>query len=425
MNILHHRWSCIISKTCSPSILPSFIFLAPLTSPYKPTASPLSRLLLFPALLLPLIVMELTSSPSSSPVVDTLLPPLAGGALIGLSALYGFVLHGRVTGVSGELHAVATLQSLPSLHFLSGLSLAGLLFSTVPGGPAHLLTGGARSLEALHSTRLAGGAFLVGLGAGLGNGCTSGHGVCGLARLSKRSIIAVLSFMGSGMITASLLRSASIIPPPPLLSSSSTTGNQSSVSAALTNIIPNAAFIIPFLSTLPYILAKLPLHNNSNNARRATLLSSVVNGLTHMSRGALFATGLILSGMTHPWNTVRFMDVVTPGWTPALALVFAGALPVAFAGFRAAYGQKKPLLAERPSWPTRSDVDGQLVAGAVLFGVGWALVGVCPAPMVTVLGAAPRATAVQTVMGMMTVGVVVGKRAGTWIGALRRRFGWV
>lgn len=350
--------------------------------------------------------MALTSSP-----LDIILPPLAGGALIGLSAFYGAVLHGRVTGISGELYTLATTQSLSSLHFLSGLSLTGLLLSRLPGGPDHLLSGAAGTLQSLSPSRLVTGGLLVGLGAGIGNGCTSGHGVCGLARLSPRSILAVLTFMSSGIITATLLRSANVIPVPVSIP------KQMSVSA----LIPNAGLTIPVLAALPYILAKLPVvtHRGCGKGMSAT----IVNSLVHISRGALFALGLTLAGMTHPGNTVRFMDFLTPGWTPALALVFAGALPVAFLGFRAANAQKKPMLAEKATWPTRMDIDLQLLAGAAMFGVGWALVGVCPAPMVTVLGAAPGVRAVQTVMAMMTAGVVVGKRGAAWIGRLRRFIG--
>lgn len=353
-------------------------------------------------------IMALTTS-SSSPL-DTILPPLAGGALIGLSAFYGAILHGRVTGISGELYSLATFQSLSSLHFLSGLSLTGLFLSRVPNGPHHLLSGAAETLATLSTARLAGGGFLVGLGAGVGNGCTSGHGVCGLARLSPRSIIATLTFMSSGIITASLFHSASIIPVP-----------NPKQTMSITTLIPNAGITIPLLAVLPYMLAKLlPAAKNTANSR-STLSGKIVNSLIHASRGALFATGLTLSGMTHPGNTVRFMDVATSGWNPSLALVFAGALPIAFLGFRAA--NKKPMLTEKTAWPTRTDIDKQLVVGAAMFGVGWALVGVCPAPMVTVLGATPMVSAVQTVMAAMTVGVVVGKRGLWWIGKLGKFVG--
>jgi hypothetical protein len=130
--------------------------------------------------------------------------PLAGGALIGLAALLLYATLGRIAGVSGI--AFGTLDSrgaerLWRALFLGGLVaggwLAALAFGALP--PAARFTGSAAGIA------LVAGA-LVGLGTRLGNGCTSGHGVCGLARLSPRSLASVLVFMAVGMLAATLLR---------------------------------------------------------------------------------------------------------------------------------------------------------------------------------------------------------------------------
>lgn len=132
---------------------------------------------------------------------------LFGGVLIGLSAVMVMGLFGRIAGISGItngfLGAVVPMAGAPRerdwrLAFLLGLIAAPL---------ALMLAGG--TVEQTVPRNLAGMAvagLLVGLGTALGSGCTSGHGVCGLARLSRRSLVAVLTFMAAGFATVFILR---------------------------------------------------------------------------------------------------------------------------------------------------------------------------------------------------------------------------
>jgi uncharacterized membrane protein YedE/YeeE len=120
---------------------------------------------------------------------------LAGGALIGLAATWYWLITGRVAGVSGIVRG--TLREAAGrrdgLAFLAGLAVAGLAASMVGQAPAAALT---RPLAPL---LLAG--VLVGFGTRMGGGCTSGHGVCGLSRLSVRSLVATLTFMAVAAVT--------------------------------------------------------------------------------------------------------------------------------------------------------------------------------------------------------------------------------
>lgn len=94
--------------------------------------------------------------------------------------------------------------------------------------------------------------------------------------------------------------------------------------------------------------------------------------------GFLFASGLCVSGMTDPARVVAFLDV-TGDWNPALALVMASAI-AAFALPARWLRGRRPWFAERVLLPTARHVDAPLVAGSVLFGVGWGLAGYCPGP---------------------------------------------
>jgi uncharacterized membrane protein YedE/YeeE len=102
-------------------------------------------------------------------------------------------------------------------------------------------------------------------------------------------------------------------------------------------------------------------------------------GLPALCIGALFGAGLGLSGMAQPQRIIGFLDF-TGAWDPALALVMIGAVGVHFAAQRLAKKRAQPMLA--PQWPTYAftRIDGRLVAGSALFGLGWGLAGYCPAP---------------------------------------------
>lgn len=125
---------------------------------------------------------------------------LAGGALIGLAAALLWWLTGRIAGISGLVGGLLTLpDDWPlRLAFTMGLIAAPLLWQWFAPLPTI-------ERSASLAWMLAAG-LVVGVGVKLGSGCTSGHGVCGLARLSPRSLAATLSFMATGFITVWLLR---------------------------------------------------------------------------------------------------------------------------------------------------------------------------------------------------------------------------
>ena len=95
--------------------------------------------------------------------------------------------------------------------------------------------------------------------------------------------------------------------------------------------------------------------------------------------GLIFGAGLLISGMNQPEKVLGFLDIFG-AWDATLAFVMAGAVAVASAGFALARNRAAPLFAENFSWPERRDIDAPLVAGAILFGIGWGLVGICPGP---------------------------------------------
>lgn len=126
---------------------------------------------------------------------------LAGGIMIGIAAAMFILLNGRIAGISGIVGGLLRPMR-GDLHwrvaFLAGMFLAPLVFSLFAPLPTPRIDADVSLLV------IAG--MLVGAGTGYGSGCTSGHGVCGLSRLSPRSLLATALFMGSGIVTVFVSR---------------------------------------------------------------------------------------------------------------------------------------------------------------------------------------------------------------------------
>lgn len=102
-------------------------------------------------------------------------------------------------------------------------------------------------------------------------------------------------------------------------------------------------------------------------------------GVAALVSGLLFGLGLAIAGMTRPDKIIGFLSFFQR-WDPTMAFVMAGAVAVHAAAFRVITRRSSPLLAARFFVPARRDLDARLLAGAALFGVGWALSGFCPGP---------------------------------------------
>ena len=129
------------------------------------------------------------------------IPALFGGLLIGTSATILLAFNGRIAGISGIVNGAINL--IPGegwrWFFLSGLLLGGAVYEYIFAQSPTLTSAIAPSAMII-------GGFLVGFGTRMGNGCTSGHGVCGLGRLSWRSLFAVITFLATAMITVFVIR---------------------------------------------------------------------------------------------------------------------------------------------------------------------------------------------------------------------------
>lgn len=126
---------------------------------------------------------------------------LAGGALIGIAAGMFVLLNGRIAGISGIIGGLlkpARGDVAWRMAFIGGLMVAPLVYALMAALPVPRMDAG-------YGTLIVAG-LLVGIGTRYGSGCTSGHGVCGLSRLSPRSLVATAVFMAAGFITVFVIR---------------------------------------------------------------------------------------------------------------------------------------------------------------------------------------------------------------------------
>ena len=143
------------------------------------------------------------------PIVATEFTPwmsLLGGVLIGLSAVMAMALFGRIAGIAGISRGALGMADGGGaadwswrIAFVAGLIAAPLLVALASGAAVEQTVSGNLPMMAVAG-------LLVGLGTALGSGCTSGHGVCGLARLSARSLVAVVTFIAVAAVTVFVLR---------------------------------------------------------------------------------------------------------------------------------------------------------------------------------------------------------------------------
>ena len=140
------------------------------------------------------------------------------------------------------------------------------------------------------------------------------------------------------------------------------------------------------------------------------LVATIVSGLT-------FGLGLTISGMTNPAKIAGFLDLAG-NWDPSLAVVLAGATGVTILTFSFILRRERPVLDLKFYVPTRTDVDFMLLLGAGIFGIGWAIVGLCPGPVYAML--LQGRWEIVVIFASMITGMVA-YRSGSAYAASRRK----
>ena len=205
--------------------------------------------------------------------------------------------------------------------------------------------------------------FLVGFGAKMANGCTSGHGICGLPRLSKRSIVAIILFMVFGILIATIRYYIPFLRP---------------ISYAY-NVWENG-FIYYFV----LILCLIGFILNLWNVFKSGIKDKVRDILISFIIGALFAFGLIQSGMLQRHIVIEFLTIGRV-WNIQLAFVLGASVGLNFFTFNFILKKvTRPRYKEKYDLPKNTSIDNKLCVGSAIFGLGWGLSGICPGPAVLI-----------------------------------------
>jgi hypothetical protein len=350
-----------------------------------------------------------------------------GGILIGGAAAIMLLGAGEIMGFSGIISAILQnpyrAMNDPSQQwkftFLSTFLLSAIVvflpwadqdrieaIASITSPWAYLISG-----------------FLVGFGTKIGNGCTSGHGICGMARLSKRSIVAVMTFMGfavattivtspeqaTGQYFTFLRKNANVTYYPwifPVVAAivvlmtlygywlerkrSQDKEQEQAVSIDYVNQGPEQAQ--PSSSSLdPEIQANAEkeqqqgTQDDANHQEGRKRVPAAIAGI-------VASGGLSLSTMVYPEAVRNFLDLPAIGrgtWDPTLMFVMMGALFVSFASYQfvpnhsiisSCPKMECPYIGNKFGVPTNTSIDAKLIGGAMCFGIGWGITGACPGP---------------------------------------------
>jgi uncharacterized membrane protein YedE/YeeE len=120
-------------------------------------------------------------------------------------------------------------------------------------------------------------------------------------------------------------------------------------------------------------------------ARRGSTFHAMPRALVALVAGAVFGFGLSLSGMVDPARVIGFLDIASGHWDPSLMFVLGGAVAVTMPGILLQRRLSRPILDRTFHIPVADRIDGRLLAGSAIFGVGWGLAGFCPGPAVSAL----------------------------------------
>ena len=129
--------------------------------------------------------------------------------------------------------------------------------------------------------------------------------------------------------------------------------------------------------------------------------------LINLIIGLIFGLGLVISGLANPEKVLNFLDI-TGNWDPSLALVMGAAVVTTFIGYRVVFARQKPLCAVDFDVPANRKADKSLMTGAILFGIGWGLGGICPGPAITTVGLA--ATGTLIFVPAMVIGMLIARK---------------
>jgi len=302
---------------------------------------------------------------------------IAGGLILGVASLAHYVQCGKAVGASGLMRAfthkkVSIEERVGHLPFFGGLVTAAFWAMKLT-----LIPVGGYAFAQEQWRRVAAG-VLIGVGSVAGNGCTSGHGLSGIGRLSLRSLVNTMVFMVSGAVTAIV---------------TDTTGafGISQRTKTLDRVkwltVDEFNLFSMIIGTGAIVAATIAYASRKNLLPRTGKVADAIRVLHEYASGAFFGLGLCVGGMVNPMKVAAFLAFTKNSFDPSLMVLMASALAVLVPGY---YFVKTKI--ERPTFhhmfaePFKG-ITTKMLIGGTLFGAGWGLAGVCPGPLYVNFGA--------------------------------------
>ena len=300
---------------------------------------------------------------------DKYINAVIGGVIMSIASSLHLLLKGKITGISGTFFKAITLGDFSyNISFLSGMVLIPSLIRAFTNESFYrkFLE---EPLEYVQSLSIIGfiiSGFLVGFGTKMANGCTSGHGVCGLQNKKKRSIFAVLTFLIFGFIFATLRYHVKFLETDFILHNL----EKAVLSENTIKIICIVIFSVSLLTFILNIIYKIT-KQKQNELKDITISFCV---------GILFSFGLVESGMIKRHLVLLFLSI-GKDWDATLIFVLGSAVGINLITFNLMLKKlEKPILHEKFQLPEKTEVDKKLIIGAAIFGIGWGFCGICPGP---------------------------------------------
>eukprot|EP01039_Chlorochromonas_danica_P006852 gene6852-7573_t len=348
-----------------------------------------------------------------------------GGSILAIACISLMYLSAKVTGISGISAGLVQEEGEDwNFSYIAGLLLAGFILGNFYPGAF------GETLPYSFPVIILGG-ILVGFGTRLSSGCTSGHGLMGLSRFSPRSLVAVMTFMGFGGLTASIVASPSVFPyltdANHLLKALETTLPYP-LQLIPTIVVVASTIIIHRSNRLEKGIADTSISMKASSGVSGKLVAAVRDGwfrqgstpcLNFISfvSALVFGLGLGVSGMTNPNRVSGFLAPFrSEGWDPSLMAVMGSGVVILAVAWQfikrnhvvSVCGNK--IVGDNLQiglTPANLKIDARLVVGAALFGIGWGLCGICPGPAWVSLGASIGGAGFALFIPAMLVGMLL------------------